>query len=462
MASVGVVASLLHVAILIVIHMTDYVRDSTIRYWVSSGLLTKKKGPLVLPVDFWFPRMPLSLVRFRKFPLVWFTALISFLLLLSENVVELGIKQSQQCSPDERPALVSDSDASQRHENQSDLRKMAALVLPVLSTTFPTGDLKVLPDGFPRNVTEDLCVQCLDDTYPVLRNCQVEEHRAPYEAGTLDVVLQTKKSHAFGTLTKAFKSENVSFEGEGDFTMRTVLGEGENASSSCAAYVFSSLATATSTSPKTSGKKSECNSFGYNSLSFLYMEYSVSNETLCKDMIDKSKERAEQGVACLGTKGPVFSQNILCDIRNDTSFSKHSILEALAVYRSVQLENVIVQMKRIESEKRFPKIKADDIYRAVLVLMTAQGAFKNGTAKYYTKCGAYTFSFVIPLFTTTLALLAFRLVSHAAYSNAREESGFDQELTYEVRVSRGLVYRSNEASEPRVRPLLRELEIGEN
>lgn len=290
-------------------------------------------------------------------------------LIVGELLSELGVDVSNSCAPITKSGPgISPGKAT----NNYTIVELGAASFFVQSINFVDGNLTTVRSGTPRRVTGQECLRCMDDIHnpSIISSCSVTLQKV-YKKGMLKVSIR-KTNGPFGTITSHFINLETGerMRGMGDIT--------RNGAHWASFVVFSR-------NPQ--------------SLDISYIEY--ANQAHLNALFQKAAgapgiEIAEE------TLTEVLEHRVHCGLNE---LSLKSFLEAIMVYRTIQLENPTVLHYFNDSASRFELLSKEDIYRAVLSLKIIDDQH-NASSLYqvYTSCAVYNWYFIIP-FLCSLVLV---------------------------------------------------------
>lgn len=299
------------------------------------------------------------------------TVLCALCLLASELVAEVGVSSSNLCGPVAKvgPVLSAESPASQGTNITIAFLAGAA---HLQSVVFRDGPLTSVRSGFPHNVSEKTCVKCLAEQ-PILSDCRLTDGPS-YPARKLSVAVRSINTplHTVATAFKVVKTGEI-FEGEGD-----VVHVGET----CSSFLL-----------MVTGKLQ-------NRVQLTYLEYTHTDDcdTLFKDAQEHQGEKDPRWHL---THNAVHTRNVHCSI---AGLRTEELQLALLAFRTTQLENSVSRAAFDDSEKRYSRIVADDVYRAALAWRLADREERRQTYWEYSECGRYDAMYMLPLAACLLLL----------------------------------------------------------
>lgn len=377
MVSVGVLAALLNVLVLITVAVADRALEFIIRNFAISRLQKTNRAPVVHDSDTWLLNLPRSVLKYRRHPAILCTVMCAIFLIVSEVITELGVEQSSTCRPVERNGLVITAGDSKGTHTTGELLGIA---FHLRATNFVEGPLTHVPAGMPKNVTGKECFSCLDRTnHPdIVRACTITK-KGTYEPGQLEVAVRTT-TNAFGTICDGFRETGGGkhlFQGVGDLT-----GNGRHRA----------MFLCTHNPGRDDGE-------------LIYFEYSD------QDHIDKLlvKGKAADGQAVWDpTTSRVNTYTVKCQV-NELSPANFRL--ALMVYRTMILENPVALATFDETKQAFEPISQTDVYRSVLSMKIMEDTNDTGTTSEYTECGQYNWRFLAPILSVLIVILFLGLLS---------------------------------------------------
>lgn len=373
MVSVGALAAIISVILLIIVAIADRAVEYIVRNFALSRLHRTRRAPVIHDSDTWLLNVPRSVLKYYRYPAILATVLCALFLLVSEVVVELGVGVSLRCQPQAKNDVVVTRGDSAKTYTTFELGFGAGFIQ---SVKFLDGDLTFVTAGMPKKMSPALCLPCLDDGKDdVLRSCFIKHVRS-YASGELRVGVSTT-DEAFGTISLGFE-ETVGdkFHGKGDLT-----GNGQHFS------IFSSVISDAS--------NKELSMFEY------------GQQDHIKHLLERA--RSENGRPVWErTTGPVRVTEISCQV-NELSVEQFRL--AVMTYRTVQLENPAFLATFDDAEKQFSAITEDDVCRAVLGMKIMEDTEDTGKYYEYTTCGQYDWRLLAPLLVTLCVIVILGLVS---------------------------------------------------
>eukprot|EP00177_Eucheuma_denticulatum_P001805 GFKZ01003231.1.p1 GENE.GFKZ01003231.1~~GFKZ01003231.1.p1 ORF type:complete len:481 (+),score=51.20 GFKZ01003231.1:266-1708(+) len=377
MVSVGVLAALLNVLVLITVAIADRALEFIIRNFAISRLQKTNRAPVVHDSDTWLLNLPRSVLKYRRHPAILLTVMCAIFLIVSEVITELGVEQSSTCKPVERNGLVITPGDSKGKYTTGELLGIA---FHLRATSFVEGPLTSVPAGMPKNISGKECLSCLKEkNHPdVVRACTVTK-KGTYEPGQLEVAVRTT-TDAFGTICDGFREtggDQHLFQGVGDLT-----GNGRHRAMFLCTH-----------NP------------GRDDGDLVYFEY--SDQSHIGDLLAKG-QAAEGQPVWDATKSRVNTYTIRCEV-NELSPANFRL--ALMVYRTMILENPVALAAFNETEQMFEPISRSDVYRSVLSMKVMEDSKDTGTSFEYTECGRYNLRFLAPILTVLFLILFLGLLS---------------------------------------------------
>lgn len=377
MVSVGVLAALISVIVLVTVAIADRAFEHIVRNFAISRLHRTNRAPVVHDSDTWILNIPRSVVKYHRHPAILVTVLCALLLLVSEVVVELGVDVSLKCNPKEERGLIITPGDSSKTFTTFELSYSAGYIQ---SVNFLDGDLKFVTSGMPKKMNSTFCFHCLDGKKDdILRDCSAKIVRQ-YGLGELRVGVKTTDG-SFGTVS-------IGFMGPSGEDFRGGDGSGDLTSNGEHAAIFSF----TKPDPR-------------NDKVLTLFEY--GNQEHIKQLLDNARNAKGKPV-WEETTGPVRVTEISCRVNK---LSEEHFRLAVMAYRTVQLENPIVLAKFNGSEEQFSAVTEDDVYRAVLSMKIMEDTQDTGIYYEYTTCGKYNWHFLAPILVVVLLIIVLGLVS---------------------------------------------------
>lgn len=250
------------------------------------------------------------------------------------------------------------------------------------STSFAEAPFTRIQAGIPRMITGMECISCLKGSqYPdIISGCTVQLDRV-YQAGELRVTIQTTLG-PFKTITTSFnetKPNGVAYsrsKGMGDLTRN-----GEH----WASHMFH---------PRPNRENE-----------VLYLEY--TNQEHIGSLFEKAVN-SSQALVTEPTGSSVRMYAISC---STNKLSPDHFIEALMVYRTIQLENPVRPAQYQEKEDRFMEINPESVYLSVLSLKIVDDEHEIGDYYRYTTCGKYKMVFIAPLLICITVIVILGIVS---------------------------------------------------
>ena len=375
--SVGVLAMLVNIAVLVMVTVLDRAIALIVRNFARSRLHTCNRAPVVHDSDTWLPNIPRSIIKYRRHPAILTTVLCTVFLIASELITELGVGVSENCSPKQARGLVISAGDSSRN---STVVELGAISFFVHTVAFVDGNLTQVSSGMPKKLTGKECLPCLyKRKLPIIANkCSIELEKV-HKPNELLVGVEATKT-ALGVICVGFNEtagSGMRFSGQGDLT-----GNGMNR----AIFLF---AQRTSEGPTDE---------------FLYFEYASQPHA------ERLKRAAREEGKALWQKNeaPVYMWSIKCGTNR---LSPGNFREALTIYRTIQLENPAQLARFDERKQKFQEITHDDIYRAILSLKIIDDDREEGVYDVYTSCAVYNWAFLLPIGLCLTVILVLGLLS---------------------------------------------------
>lgn len=399
MVTVGVLAMIVNVSVLVTVSCADRAIELIVRNFATSRLHRTKRAPVVHDSDTWLPNIPRSIVKYYRHPAILAAVLCTVLLLASELVSELGVELSEKCSPVSKNGVVINEG------NRTDTPALTSVELGAAAfflqtITFLDGPLTRVTKGMPKSITGKECLLCLykdKDKHPdIVCDCLVKKKKV-YQAGELKVGVKTT-DHDFGTIAVGFhetRGNRTKFTGEGDLT-----DNGQKKAIFLFAYER----------PDNADKRGNSTT-----TEMLYFEYGYQEHV---NLIFEESKEAEGHQIWRDTKSRVHVWSIVCDLKH---FSPEQFQLAVMTYRSIQLENPTKIISFNRTEERFEPISTEDVYRAVLSMKVIDNNNETRGEYYeYTTCAQYKWQFLAPLVVCVALILILGFWSSVLSSKYKE------------------------------------------
>lgn len=108
---------------------------------------------------------------------------------------------------------------------------------------------------------------------------------------------------------------------------------------------------------------------------------------------------------------PMFTYNVTCGHFSQVA---STFVEALQIYRSVQLEDIFFSMKNItvggKTYETIPPLSAADAVRAAIAQSSLNPAFCKGETYVYSECGVYEWKYMAPLLILLFGIGTFAVI----------------------------------------------------
>lgn len=285
--------------------------------------------------------------------------------------------------------------------------------------SFRDGDFTHISHGFPRRITNDLCVKCLPKATPsntIASGCTVGPAR-PVHGVSIGVKMTDGAFLAFvtGMNVTSFGSDGSNGGKKNQRVVREFHGMGDVTRTVHTQYVVTFVS-------KDDRVEDKEQSSGH---TVQYWEYSNQDHIskLCNAAIEK--QDTDTPIVTEVTKGPVYRRSITCDTN---TVHMAQFVRALLVYRTVHMENIqrpaeFIPVRTTTAEGNsdnkngkgsgsFDPLTVSDVYRAILAVkvaeeLPAESDVENGSFFEYPQCATYNWRFAIP---TAVALLSIALL----------------------------------------------------
>lgn len=373
MVSVGVLAAIVNLIVLLLVTVADRLITLIVKNLVSRTLHAVRRAPIVHDSDTWLLNIPRSIVKYRRHPGILFTIICGVALVASELITELGVDVSNQCSPATKVGHVISADSNP--DSVWTQVELATAVSYLQRVKF-LNNLDRVPAGLPISISGNECLNCMQkpDYVSILEGCSAV-HTRTYNPGELRIFIETTNG-PFKTITKCFKETSSPFEKYGNTSTPNSMGDLTGNGMQYAAFVLQRV--------------SETH--------ILYLEY--GNQEHISNLLQQARH-FPRGTSADLTKSDVRVTELKCAINR---LDQYVFLQALSVYRTIQLENMITSAKFILEEKRFTGITPVDLYKAGLSVKLIEDQLTDGTYYVYTTCGSYNWRFLLP-FSLCLTLI---------------------------------------------------------
>ena len=378
MVSVGGLAALVNVIVLIIVAFADRAVEVIVRNFAAARLRSSRSAPVVHDSDTWTLNIPRSLVKYRRHPAIFFTVLTSLFLICSEVVTEIGVGISQKCGPVVTTGLaIVPGDLSGRIVDV-ELAASAYFVQNIKFIDAVNNTLERVPAGLPKRPTGNECLKCMDKNrkdYPdIMRNCSVTRARV-YKPRQLEIGIRNRpNTSAFGNITLGFRErfgDKKLYHGSGDITK-------------CGNHIVGFVVDSTTSKTTT-----------------WYLEY--TNDSHILKLIDKAGKRPGNDIWA-STETNVELLNVTCGVNELT---QKNFERALQIYRTILLENTVNPIAYGTTESRGRgKLNAQDVYRAGLSMKVIEDVQEEATYYSYISCGAYNMKYFCPM-AVLLSILIF-------------------------------------------------------
>ena len=432
MLSVGELAALVNVIVLVVIAFVDRAVEVIVRNFAAARLRTSRSAPVVHDSDTWILNIPRSLVKYRRHPAIFVTVLLSVFVISSEVITEIGVGVSHKCGPVViNGTVIKPGDLSGRVVDV----ELAASAFFVQNITFidtVNNALERVPAGLPKRLTGSECLKCMDKNltnFPdIMRNCSVTS-AGVYEPDELEIGIRNRENtSAFGNITIGFRERHrgkKSYNGSGDIT---------KSGSYYAGFVVDSTTSETIT---------------------WYLEY--TNNSHIRELINKTSEPQKDEI-WEPTRSSVELLKVTCEVNK---LSQRNFQRALQVYRTVMLENTVNPMEYDSKEAREKgKLNAQDVYRAGLSMKVIEDE-PNHTLYYsYVSCGAYNMKYLCPMTVLLLVLILLYILSFRCSERNMRSIPFSSRTWFEHSQQAGFSEDLAIEQEPRRRGFLEEYTAG--
>lgn len=285
---------------------------------------------------------------------------------------------SEMCQPKRKSGVVIRKGDS---KGLMTLVELGASAFLLQTIHFREGNLTHIPAGMPKMITGLECISCFDklEEPDVMRGCRVDQALV-YAPGQVNISVRTTDG-PFKSIAESFREtfgEKRLFTGAGDLT-----GNGNDR----AIFMFHK-------NTMKPGRKV-----------LRYIEYAAQNHAEeLKELAVADKPNAKFAL----NKENAYAWDIECDV-NELSFPL--FLQAVMVYRSMQLENPIDPRSFDNATHQFSRISEEDVYRAALSMKIIDDTDDVGDYFVYTVCGKYNWKFITPLLTCLFIIIALGIAS---------------------------------------------------
>lgn len=391
MVSVGAVTVILKLVVVTVVMFCEKFIGKVMNVYASARLHVRGRAPIIHGRDTFLFQIPVSMIKYRRYPVILLCLVSIVLLTTSEVFSEAGVDVSKKCGPKKVGGEVT-SIHNHRRPGSIPNPRITSSISKMSSTTFLDGNLKSVVTGFPLLFEEWTCIDCFDPLVnkQIIGKCNVRLGEI-FDSGTLEVGIE-RTDRMYETTSIGF-NESIfpyrEFHGYGDLTINEF-----------------------------------CNIFVYHEvkdtpylLDVQYMEY--THQEHCLQLFDQSLRLPErpphEGEVIWATvKSEVKVQRIQCDYINDElSIPIEDILNQLRTYRSYELENMFMETSSLynEATKSFSPMTSDYFYKAVQSYIISSAELESGDYFEYKECGSYNWVFMTPFMLTLINLLGISSVA---------------------------------------------------
>ena len=377
MLSVGVLAALINICVLVVVSFVDRGVEVIVRNFAAARLRATHTVPIIHDSDTWVLNMPFSLFKYRRYPAIFFTIFLSLFLLISEVITEIGVAVSQTCGPVlQNGTVILPGDVT----GQASVVGKGAAAFLLQNLTFMDGAITSIPSGLPKSIKGDECISCMNkhsDKYPaIVRNCSVNVKRT-YRPKELQIGVKRDSTSVFGIIAVGFREVFGS-------TLYTGLGDVSVQGKFAGAFVVDASEVINGAS---------------------YLEY--SNQEHIKSLFLQAQSQKDISIWDF-TQSDVELLTIRCGIN---AISAKNFEDALQTYRTIALENHIFPLPFDRSTARFPRLTSQDVYKAVLAVKLSDVQQKEDAYFTYVTCGVYKVMYILPMMFSLLILILLAILS---------------------------------------------------
>lgn len=336
-------------------------------------------------------------------------------------MLELGVDVTSNCTPVIRngPLIGDTIQLSTKLSWHVPDIELSAISFMLQLVSFRDGDFTHISHGFPRRITNDLCVKCLPQatkTNTIASGCTVGPAKPVHG---VSIGVKMTDGAFLAVVTGMNVTSSVVEDGKNRRVVRQFHGMGDVTRTVHTQYVVTFVS-------KDENVPDKEQSSGH---TLQYWEYSNQDHIskLCNAAIDRQK--TDTPIVTEVANGPVYRRSITCDTN---TVHMTQFMRALLVYRTVQMENIQRPAEFIpvagtvsnategrsttnSNRKRngsFDALTVSDVYRAILAVKVAEelpadSEVASGTFFEYPQCATYNWRFAIP---TVVALLCIALL----------------------------------------------------
>lgn len=358
---------------------------------------------------------------------IFITVCLSTLLIVAELALELGVDVTSNCTPVVRHGSLIDnanpivSNLLPWHVPDIELSAYSLLLQMV---KFRDGEIMHVSKGFPRRITNDLCVKCLPK--PTLENTVASNCTVGPLEEVQGVSIGVMMSN--GALLGIVTGINVTKEsGNGTSVLKEYQGAGDLIQSvyHLGFATFFSKEEGSSFSELSDGKQvqyweyanQEHISHLVNAAFIAYEKHHQSNGTNQDGNTNYGIPNiSADAIIIEPARGPVYRRNISCTTNR---IYMGQFIRALLIYRTIQMDNIELHMdmmsqresNRSNNNDLFDPLTVADVYRAILAVKIGELMPETEIGEFfeYPRCASYNWIFAIPTLTTLFLINALGL-----------------------------------------------------